>query len=111
MDQFVAEKGVTIPIYSDPEHKLRNYLAEQEIVKVCITGGEQSKNEFYRDLKFFKPYKHGVTQPAIIFIDNKGAVVYSIAIQPSKINWFGAKGRPEASTVWKEVQEYLAQPN
>ena len=58
----------------------------------------------------FKPYKHGVTQPAIIYIDDKGATIYAVAIQPSKINLFGAKGRPEASAVWKEVQEYLAKP-
>lgn len=110
VDKFIQTEGINFPIYSDPEHKLRNFLSEQEVIKVCVTGGENSKNEFFRDFEYFKQYKYGVAQPAIVFVNKKRESVYAYATQPSLINLFGAKERPEAKDVWMKVHEYLTKP-
>uniref|UniRef100_A0A1X7UBW3 Uncharacterized protein n=1 Tax=Amphimedon queenslandica TaxID=400682 RepID=A0A1X7UBW3_AMPQE len=68
VDEVIAKTKAPFPIFSDPEHKLRNYLSEQELLQVVISGGEQSKNEFYKNFKWFAPYKNGVAQAAIMFI-------------------------------------------
>ena len=112
VDALVAELGIKYPIFSDPEHKLRDYLAEQELVKVCVTGGPDSKNTYYREYKFFAPprYPKGVAQPAVLFVDKEGTNIYSWSQQPCLMNYHGGLGRPEPSDVWKKVQDKLAEP-
>ena len=109
-DALIAELDIKFPIYSDPEHKLRDYLAEQELVKVCVTGGPDSKNTFYRENKYFAPYPKGVAQPAVLFVNKEGSNVFAWAQQPCVINWHGALDRPDPADVWKKVQDKLAKP-
>ncbi len=50
--------------YSDPTHVLRNYLAEQNMVTIVISGGDNATDSrYYQIHPFIKPYKHGVAQP------------------------------------------------
>lgn len=107
-DSLIKELGIKFPIYSDPEHKLRDYLAEQELIKVCVTGGPDSKNKFYRELKYFAHYPKGVAQPAVLFVNKEGSNIFAWAQQPCVINLHGALGRPEPEDVWKKVQEKLS---
>lgn len=104
-----AETGVKYEIISDPEHRLRNYLDEQELVRVVVNGGENSKSEFYRSFKYFKPYRYGVAQPAILFSTKEKKNLYAYATQPCDINWHGALNRPEPKDAWAEVQKKLAE--
>ena len=111
MEEVIAKTKAPFPIFSDPDHKLRNYLSEQELLQVVISGGEQSKNEFYKNFKWFLPYKNGVAQAAIMFITRDGDVAYAWAVQPASINWWGAKTRPDPQDVWAEVAPYLEEKN
>ena len=111
-DALMAELGLKFPIYCDPDHKLRDYLADQELVKVCVTGGPDSKNKRYREFKYFSPplYPKGVAQPAVLFVDKEGSNIFAWAQQPCLINLHGALDRPEAADVWKKVQDKLEKP-
>lgn len=108
IDKMREETGVSYSIFSDQEHKLRNYLAEQELVKATVTGGENSKSAFYRDYKYFKPYKYGVVQPAVLFATKEKKNIYAWAVQPCEVNLHGALGRPEPKDIWAEIQKKLA---
>ena len=109
VSKMKEETGVKYTIFSDPEHKLRNYLAEQELVNVVVCGGENSKSAFYRENKYFKPYKFGVAQPAILFSTKEHQHLYAYATQPCNVNWHGALNRPEPKDAWAEVQKKLAE--
>ena len=107
VDEIIAKTKAPFPIFSDPDHKLRNYLSEQELLQVVVSGGEKSKNEFYKNFKFFLPYKNGVAQPALMFITRDGEVAYAWAVQPAAMNWHGAIERPNPEEVWAKVNDYL----
>ena len=109
VEKMLEEISVSYAIFSDPEHKLRNYLAEQELVRVSVSGGENSKNEFYRNLKWFKPYKHGVAQPAVLFSTKEKRNVYAWSSQPCDVNLHGALSRPDPKNIWEEIQKKLAE--
>ena len=45
-------------------HKLAKYLAEQKLVEIKISGGENSTDSsFYKVHPSIKHYKYGVAQP------------------------------------------------
>ena len=109
VEKMREEIGVSYAIFSDPEHKLRDYLAEQELVRVVVSGGENSKSDFYRDFKWFKPYKHGVAQPAVLFSTKEKRNIYAWSCQPCDVNLHGALDRPEPKDIWAEIQKKLAE--
>ena len=57
---------------------MRNYLKEQDLVEPKITVNP--------DNKFFKPYEHGVVQPAVLCVDRKGKKLYAWAINPAEVS-------------------------
>ena len=106
---MVAKESVRYPIYSDPQHKLVKYLTEQEILKVCISAGPDSQNATLKAIKPFQPYKYGVAQPAILYLNREGVVIYAWCQQPCKLNFYGAKNRPAPADVWSQIQAYLTE--
>ncbi len=70
--------------WSDVDLTLSNYLKEQGVIEVCITGGPGTEKE---DLYFkIREYPHGMNQPAILLVKPDGSVVYSWASRPVKVS-------------------------
>lgn len=105
VEKMKKESGDFVPIFSDPQHKLINYLAEQELIHVVVSGGENSKSELYKSK--YKAYKYGVAQPAVLFSNKDCKNYYSWAVQPCQVNWHGALARPDPKDVWAEIQKKL----
>lgn len=105
----MAKEDIKYPIYSDPQHKLIKYLTEQEILKVCITAGPDSQNPTLKSIKYFQPYKNGIAQPAILYLNKEGETIYAWCQQPCKMNLFGAKNRPAPADIWSQIQAYFAE--
>ena len=65
---------------------LRNYLAEQGLVKAAITKHtELSPGEPAAVVELFEKFPHGVVQPAVLCIKPDRTVLYSWATTPTKV--------------------------
>lgn len=110
-DRAVKEWGLDYQLFSDPTHTLRNYLAEQGMITIRISGGENSTDSgFYKVHPKIKLYKHGVAQPGLLCVKPDRSVVFSWAIEPSLMNLGGASDRPVPRDIWTAVQAKLADP-
>ena len=50
--------------FSDPTHILRNYLAEQDLIDIRISGVETpTEGKFYKVYSNYRNYSHGYAQP------------------------------------------------
>ena len=74
-------------LFSDPTHVLRNYLNEQELINIRVSGGENSTDSgFYKVHPKIKEYKHGVAQPGVLCVKPDKTVLYAWAINPSFVS-------------------------
>ena len=54
----------SLQCYSDMTHKLAKYLAEEQLITIKISGGENANDSyFYKVHPEIKHYKYGVAQP------------------------------------------------
>ena len=66
-------------------HVLRNYLDEQGLISIRISGGENDPSKFYKNHPKIKLYKYGVAQPGVLCIKPDNSVLYKWAIDPSLV--------------------------
>ena len=65
---------------------LRNYLNEQGLINIRISGGENATDSgFYKVHPKIKTYKHGVAQPGLLCVKPDKTVLYAWAIIPSLV--------------------------
>ena len=75
-----------IQIVSDPTHVLRNYLHEQGLITIKISGGENSTDSaFYKVHPLIKRYKHGVAQPGVLCVNSEKKVLFAWAVDPKLV--------------------------
>ena len=79
---------------SDPEHKLRNVLKEDELIDIFVTN---------RD----KRYPNGRLEPSLLVLNDKQEVMFQWRIVPSISNIGGASDRPSVSRVFEVVKRKL----
>lgn len=104
-DQAVQQWGLNFKAWSDPQHKLRNYLSEEGLIDIVISGGENATDSgFYKVHPKIKLYKWGVAQPGVLCVNSEKKVLYSWAINPSIMNIGGASDRPVPADIWTVVQ-------
>ena len=100
-------KCSTLQCLSDPTHVLRNYLAQQGLITIAVSGGENATDStFYQVHPKIKYYKNGVAQPAVLCIKPDRTVLYNWAIVPQLVSYLlrerckeRAMGRREGVTV------------
>jgi hypothetical protein len=109
VDQAVKEWNLQYEAFSDPTHTLRNYLKEQGLIEVKISGGEGSTDSsFYKMHPKIKLYKHGVAQPGVLCVNEKGEKLFAWAIDPAFMNLGGATDRPVPADIWSFVKGRLS---
>lgn len=110
-DQAVKDWGLHFQCFSDPTHVLRNYLSEEGLITIRISGGENATDSnFYQVHPKIKHYKHGVAQPGVLCVKPDKTVLYAWAIDPSVMNLGGASDRPVPRDIWTIIQAKLADP-
>jgi len=111
VDQAIKDWGLHFQCFSDPTHVLRNYLAEQGLITIRISGGENATDSnFYKVHPKIKLYKHGVAQPGVLCVKPDKSVLYAWAIDPNFMNLGGASDRPVPRDIWTIVQTKLTEP-
>lgn len=89
--------------YSDPTHKLRNYLQGEGLIDVRVTVSNVHPK--------IRQYPNGVVQPGVLCVGPERKVLFAWAIDPSVMNLGGASDRPVPRNIWTVVQAKLADPN
>lgn len=108
-DKMVEDYSLRFKCFADPTHVLRNYLAEQNLINIRVSGGEGSTDSaFYKAHPKIKHYKHGVAQPGVLCIKSDRTVLYNWAIDPNVMNLGGASDRPVPADIWNIVQLKLS---
>lgn len=108
----MTEWNLHFKLLSDPTHALRNYLNEQGLINIRISGGENATDSsYYKFHPKIKDYKHGVAQPGVLCVKPDKTVLYAWAINPSFMNLGGASDRPVPRDIWTVVQAKLANPS
>jgi hypothetical protein len=108
-EQMMRDLNLRFTCFSDPTHVLRNYLAEQDLITIRVSGGENATDSnFYQVHPKIKNYKHGVAQPGVLCVKRDRTVLYSWAIDPSSMNLGGASDRPVPADIWAVVQLKMA---
>ena len=83
---ITTDKSATpLQVFSDQSHVLRNYLSEQGMVSIRITGGGEHPSTFSKVHPFIKLYPNGVAQPGLVCIKPDRSVLFSWAIEPSLV--------------------------
>eukprot|EP00731_Ephydatia_muelleri_P031582 Em0023g89a len=96
---------------SDPTHILRNYLAQEDLITIAVSGGENATDSrFYQVHPKIKYYKNGVAQPAVLCVKSDRKVLYQWAVVPQLTNVGGASDRPVPAEIWSLVQIRLSDP-
>ena len=73
--------------WSDPQHKLRNYLNDEGLIDIKVSGGENSTDSgFYKVHPQIKQYKWGVAQPGVLCVNSDRKPLYAWAINPSFVS-------------------------
>ena len=66
---------------------LRNYLDEQGLISIVVSGGENSTDSgFYKVHPKIKYYKNGVAQPGVLAVKPDKTVLFAWAINPSFVS-------------------------
>ena len=72
---------------SDPTHILRNYLAQEGLITIAVSGGENATDSrFYQVHPKIKYYKNGVAQPAVLCVKSDRKVLYQWAVVPQLVS-------------------------
>jgi hypothetical protein len=112
VDLIMKEFNLRFTCYSDPTHKLRNYVAECNYINPRVSGGENATDStFYKVHPKISQYKYGVVQPAVLCINKEKTVLFAWAIEPSTMNLGGASDRPVPADIWQVVQGKLDNPD
>jgi hypothetical protein len=105
VDQLRRDLNLQFECFSDPVHILRNYLAEQDLIDIRISGVETpTEGKFYKVYSNYRNYSHGYAQPGVLCMTPDRTVQYSWAIEPSTMNLGGASDRPVPADIWSIVQ-------
>lgn len=110
VDKATRDWHLDYQVFSDQSHVLRNYLSEQGMVSIQITGGGEHPSTFSKVHPFIKLYPNGVAQPGLVCIKPDRSVLFSWAIEPSLSNLGGGTNRPVPREIWGSVQAKLADP-
>ncbi len=79
--------NLPLQAWSDPQHKLRNYLNDEGLIDIKISGGENSTDSgFYKVHPKIKEYKWGVAQPGVLCVNSDRKPLYAWAINPSFVS-------------------------
>ena len=80
---YSLSPSLLFQLLSDPTHVLRNYLNEQGLINIRISGGENATDStFYKVHPRIKNYKDGVAQPGVLCVKPDKTVLYAWAINP-----------------------------
>ena len=83
----MTRSNLPLQAWSDPQHKLRNYLNDEGLIDIKISGGENSTDSgFYKVHPKIKEYKWGVAQPGVLCVNSDRKPLYAWAINPSFVS-------------------------
>ena len=66
---------------------LRNYLHQQELITIAISGGENATDSLLNRVHpLLKQYKYGVAQPGVLCVDPEKKVLFTWAVNPKLVH-------------------------